>query len=161
MAVYKTLYDVGATSPVNWQTLFWGLGFVLIGITYFVSHLKKPPTDRPRWFPAAWLGFAILWTVVGVGLPYHNNVTHAAALRDGTASVVEGPIQHFRTQSDCKDESFTVRGHAFEYSYYEDMGRFHFPQPCGGPIRAGMYVRITYVDDDDIIKVEQRTAKSP
>lgn len=160
MALYKTLYDVGATSPVNWQTLLWGLGFVLIGITYFVSHLKRPPTDRPRWFPAAWLGFAILWTVVAVGLPYYNNVTHAAALRDGKAYVVEGPVQHFHTQSDCKDESFTVAGHAFEYSYYEDMGRFHFPQPCGGPMRAGMYVRITYVSDDDIIKVEQRITKS-
>jgi len=154
--VYETLYDIRQVSPINWTSLLFGSLVVAYGIFYVAAHRNKPPEGRPRWFPVAWLSFAIVWTLLSVGLPFHSSVTHAKALDDGNIRVVEGPIKDFHSQKDCKREQFSVAGQSFEYSKYEEMGRFNQPAPCGGPLRPGMFLRISYVGAGDIVRIERR-----
>ena len=154
--MYETLYDIRATSPVNWSTLLWGLAFIVVGLWFVFSYCEDDTDGRPLWFRIAWLAFAVLWTMLGVGLPLSSHIRNSAALTQGNVRLADGRITDFRSTSDCKNERFTVAGHSFQYSYYEEMGRFNRPEPCGGPLRPGMYVRISYVNDDDIVKIEKR-----
>lgn len=154
--MYETLYDIRSTSPVNWSILFWGLVFIAIGLWFVLSYREDDTSGRPFWFRIVWLAFAVLWTMVAVGGPLSSHISNAAALAQGNVHLADGRIANFNTSSDCKNEHFTVAGHRFQYSYYEEMGRFNRPEPCGGPLRPGMYVRISYVNDDDIVRIETR-----
>lgn len=154
--MYETLYDIRATSPVNWFILVWGLAFIVAGVWFVLNYRGNDTDRRPLWFRIAWLAFAVLWTMLGVGLPLSSHLRNSAALTEGNVHIAEGRIANFSSTSDCKNERFTAAGHSFQYSYYEEMGRFDHPEPCGGPLRPGMYVRISYVNDDDIVKIEQR-----
>lgn len=159
--LYETIYDIRTTSSVNWYIALWGVAFIVFGVWLVVSDREKAPHGRPLWLRIAWLTFAVLWTALGVGLPLFNHISHSRALTRGDVRVADGRITNFRSSSDCKDERFTVAAHSFEYSFYEEMGRFNRPKPCGGPLRPGMQVRISYVNDDDIVKIEKRVQVSP
>ena len=91
-----------------------------------------------------------------MGLPLSSHLRNSVALTQGNVRLADGRIAHFSSTSDCKNEHFTVAGHSFQYSHYEEMGRFNRPEPCGGPLRPGMYVRVYYVGEDDIVRIEQR-----
>ena len=159
--MYETLYDVRQVIPIDWEFLAVGTLFIGIGVLNLARPNSWPFANKPRWFGIVWLGFAILWTALSIGLPLSNQYVHASALNDGDIRVVEGPIEGFSSSSDCKREQFSVGGHSFEYSKYEDLGRFNRPAPCGGPLRPGMLVRISYTGEDDIVKLETHRATTP
>ena len=64
--MYETLYDIRATSPVNWFILLWGLAFIVVGLWFVLSYRKDGTDGQPLWFRIAWLAFAVFWTMVGV-----------------------------------------------------------------------------------------------
>jgi hypothetical protein len=70
-----------------------------------------------------------------------------AASRDSTTPLVEGVGEEFHPApyEGHADESFIVKGVAFSYSDYVITGGFNQTQSHGGPIRAGLHVRIRYV----------------
>jgi hypothetical protein len=65
-------------------------------------------------------------------------------LNTGQYSVAEGPVTHFVANPYKPAESFSVNGHRFFYSEGIVIAGFHDTAAHGGPIREGLYVRITY-----------------
>jgi hypothetical protein len=155
--MYRTLFDLHSSPAFDAWWLVAGLVFTIgAGATWMGSRDParggKAPLKNTLIF-----AFAAFWTSVAVGIPSLTYSLHLHALETGQYHVVEGPVRDFSTRSDGKGERFTVAGVTFEYSDPEEMGRFHTTQVSGGPIRGGLVVRITYVNDDDIVRLEERT----
>lgn len=105
-------------------------------------------------------GFSVLWTLTNVAFSYHEYQSLCRAMREGRVSVVEGPVENFVPMSNAnkETESFTVRGVPFWYSPSWITPGFRKGSTHGGPIRAGLLVRITYVgpvsDGPVIVRLE-------
>lgn len=69
------------------------------------------------------------------------------ALIEGRALTVEGRVEQFHPMPEGghDEEHFTVAGKLFAYSDYEVMAGFNNTSSHGGPIRAGLRVRIRYI----------------
>jgi hypothetical protein len=67
-------------------------------------------------------------------------------LREGQYSVVEGPVTDFvpMPYEGQSQENFAVNGHRFSYSDYSMTAGLRNAASHGGPIREGLYVRISY-----------------
>lgn len=91
--------------------------------------------------------FSLLWTAVAGGSIGVNYVRVQSALRSGTASVVEGPVEHFHPMpyTGHANETFDVSGVHFEYSDYGITAGFNNTSSHGGPIREGLDVRIAFI----------------
>ena len=79
--------------------------------------------------------------------------------RSGSAQVVEGIVEGFHPMpvTGHDTERFTVAGESFAYSDYEITGGFNNAASHGGPIKSGLPVRITFVQDsmrNIIVKLE-------
>lgn len=74
----------------------------------------------------------------------HNQAMQA--LQKGTALVVEGQVDNFTVLASGKAESFTVGGTQFSYSEFSDSEGFHQTSAYGGPMKAGLFVRIHYIN---------------
>ena len=110
---------------------------------------------QPRAFRWFYLVFAVCWTVasglaVGVG---SYRASHA--LNTGAYSVVEGRVEKFTPMpwQGHADESFDVKGVHFAYSDYAVTAGFNNSASHGGPLRAGLQVRIAY-RDGEILRLE-------
>ena len=77
-----------------------------------------------------------------------------SALYDGRAQVVEGSVDHFTPGPENRRgyESFCVEGKCFRYREGDGAG-FNQTRPYGGPVKGGLHVRVTYLDDT-IIRLE-------
>ena len=77
------------------------------------------------------------------------------AYRSGHYSVVEGEVEHFRPMpyDGHQDECFSVKHTTFCYSDFEPTAGFNNTASHGGPIWAGLPVRVAYVDGH-IIRLE-------
>ena len=87
----------------------------------------------------------------------HNNLVESAS--SGKVRVVEGVVENFHPMpaSGHDTERFTVAGESFAYSDYEITGGFNNAASHGGPLRAGLPVRITFVQESShnvIVKLE-------
>jgi hypothetical protein len=70
---------------------------------------------------------------------------------------VEGVVEKFHPMPyRGRDyESFTVNGVDFSYSDFVGTSScFNHTASQGGPIRGGLRVRITYIDDDCIVRLD-------
>ena len=108
-----------------------------------------------KFFGYLFFGFAVLWTLV-VGL----KISSAQSLikeyyGNGNFEVVEGFVENFKPMpSDGgKQESFTVNGIRFKYADYVKTPGFNNAASRGGPIREGLQVKISYIDNT-ILKLE-------
>lgn len=90
----------------------------------------------------------------------HNQAMQA--LQKSTALVVEGQVDNFTVLASGKGESFTVEGTQFSYSEFSDSEGFHNTSAYGGPMKAGLFVRIHYItlegdpSEPVILKLEVR-----
>ena len=79
------------------------------------------------------------------------------APQEGKTVVIEGNVENFILMPyeghHPSSESFTVAGHTFAYSEYEDTAGFNTTSSHGGPIRPGIYVRI-YALGNKIARLE-------
>ena len=95
------------------------------------------------------LGFgAVCFLGLSVGLfLQHYNVR--SAYGRGQYSLIEGIVEDFEPMpwEGHRDECFSVKQHRFCYSDFGSPTGFHNSASHGGPIRAGLPVRIGYVDD--------------
>lgn len=71
-------------------------------------------------------------------------------LREGRVRVVEGIVENFvlTPHAKCSVESFTVDSYRFEYSDGVVTAGFNQTNLRGGPIRAGLRVRISFVGSE-------------
>lgn len=145
---YRLAYDVTQQTPALGFPLM-GLLFVGIGLVLWrFRHRLSPDTPwRRTAFPAAFLGFALVWTAVASVSVLSGHLDAQRALRDGTALVVEGTVDDFHPMPAAghDTERFTVKGVRFEYSDFMVTAGFNNTSSHGGPMRGGLPVRIHYV----------------
>jgi hypothetical protein len=144
---YRTVYEVVATQDV-W---FVAPGVLFLGIgAAGVAYRRRLESRALRIGAFGFLGFAALWVTASLVAILGSSARLAAALHEGRCNVVEGVIEDFvpAPSEGRKSESFTVAGQRFEYSDYVITAGFHQSASHGGPIRAGMQVRIHHVGND-------------
>jgi hypothetical protein len=91
--------------------------------------------------------FAVAWTFFTFAGTYSGYSSATNALDTGKYSVVEGPVTQFvpMPYTGHSEESFVVDGKRFSYSDFIVTSGFHNAASHGGPIRAGLYVRVSYI----------------
>jgi len=174
---YETVFEI-TQKPFEWWWPAFGVIFMVIGV---VLIRFGPTPDRNKngksfgltfAIPPKLLGwffviFASFWTLVAFGFTYSSYRKLVGAYRAGRYSVVEGNVADFRPmpyeghQSEC----FRVEKERFCYSDYEVTPGFNQSASHGGPIRAGLPVRIAYYEDEHlqarILRLEIRADSLP
>jgi hypothetical protein len=102
---------------------------------------------RRQWLAwLMWLVFVVIWaTPIGAVVRDHLAIRHALA--SGSYSVVEGAVENFHPMPHHGHtlERFEVKGVRFRYSDFTVTQCFNNTTSHGGPIRAGLRVRLTYI----------------
>jgi|1186.fasta_scaffold20337_3 hypothetical protein len=154
---YVTVFDAAAEPLRNWWFPAYGLIFVAMGLllAFKPEALNARVVQRAgfRWFV---LIFAVGWTLacgLAIGL---DSYKASRALRTGDYKVVEGRVENFAPMpwAGHGDETFDVNGVHFAYSDYTVTAGFNNTASHGGPIRAGLPVRISYKGDGEILRLE-------
>lgn len=157
---WRTVFDVGEAGYQSWSFGAFGLVFVAIGAG-LVAHRTKGAVRRgrrrspPAWFPAAFLGFALLWTLAAFATTWLDYVSASTALAQGRARVIEGRVSRFVPMpfTGHAMERFCVDDTCFQYSDFVVTAGFHRTSSHGGPIRDGLDVRVTHVGNT-IVRLE-------
>ena len=158
------MFDVTQSGYRQWWFPAFGLIFIVTGLALpfliRIGFFRRSPAWMESWFPAVFVGFAVLWTVVSLASTASDYFSLTHALRAGRCEVVEGIVEQFDPMpyQGHKDESFVVAGHHFHYSDYEVTAGFNQSTSHGGPIRQGLPVRI-HRKGNEIAKLE--VAKPP
>jgi hypothetical protein len=172
---FATVFDVAQSGYTTWWFPAHGLIFVGVGVLFVcwpalvlkVMPIKGPdlldflellyfwPVRARKIFGWIFLSLAMLWTVTSLTGTYGEYRTMVAALHDGRCAVVEGRITDFVSMPGRPDESFVVGDRRFAYSDDIVTAGFHNTRHHGGPIREGLYVRVTYFGNS-ILRLEVR-----
>ncbi|WP_419690138.1 hypothetical protein ACN22W_37605 [Burkholderia theae] len=160
---YRILFDYANSGFANWAVLAFGPCLVAVGIVV-VRFRNDLPVQAPAFmrkvFPFVWLGFAIMWTAIAFGSTYGTTHCLRSAIAAGEVRMVEGEVSAFEPMPYAGHamERFCVGQACFPCSDYVMTGGFNNTASHGGPIRAGLPVRVNYVDDV-IVKLEVATEK--
>jgi len=151
---YVVVFDAAARGYSTWPFAAAGLPFVVIGIV-LVKYREalawrltgRAPPPVAAVFGYFFLGFSLLWTIVAFTATARESMRVRDALRHGRADVVEGRVEGFQPMpyAGHANEHFTVCGVPFAYSDYVVTEGFNRTSSHGGPVREGLWVRITYV----------------
>jgi hypothetical protein len=157
---YRLLFDVTHDGSRAWAFPAFGLVFVAIGVGVVVyeRRTRAEPSKRSRALGAwALLVFATLWTSLSGVASYREYRTLLDAVENGTVKHVEGTVDDFvpMPANGHGVEHFAVNGKRFEYSDNVLTFGFNRTSAKGGPMRAGLQVRIGYVDGT-IVRLESR-----
>ena len=144
-ACFTTAFDASGQPP---PLLFAGLGLISIVIGYLI--LLSRPKSYLGWFLRLRVSRIVailliaLWTVSAVAF----TVGDWWSVHFGTAYVVEGDVEEFQPMpaGGHGSEHFVVDGRRFQYSDATASPGFDQTSIDGGPIRAGLHVRIRYVE---------------
>lgn len=174
---YETVFEI-TQKPFEWWWPGIGLVFLVIGVMFirFGPSLDRNkngknfgltfaiPPKRLGWF---FVIFASFWSLVAFGFTYSSYRQLVGAYRAGKYSVVEGTIEDFHPMpyEGHQNECFRVEKERFCYSDYEVSPGFNQSASHGGPIRAGLRVRIAYSEDENfqahILRLEIRADSLP
>lgn len=151
---FDIAYDAAKQGYPAWQMNGIGLVLVCIGLLLVLAPdlmqrlLPYGLQGRARrifsWFFLCAALSGAFFTFRGTTQPYEAAAT---ASRDHRYSMVEGPVTNFvpMPYSGHANESFVVGGKKFTYSDYILTGCFNNATSHGGPIKAGLTVRVSYV----------------
>src|ERR1700751_953950 len=123
--------------------LFFAVG---VGIVRgWIQFQTKQPSKLMGYF---FIFFSLVIEALVIWNSTRVNADLEGALRNGHYQVIEGPVDNFEPMNDCgkKHQSFSVRGVYFRYSDFIVDQCFNDSSTHGGPIRAGLLVRVSYVD---------------
>lgn len=153
---YTVVFDISDTGYKSGT--FLGIGLVLLMVSALLILARQGFGLRKGGRARVWLAllfFAILWTSVVFVSTYRDYRSVLRARSEGRAAVVEGRVSRFVPMpvSGHAMESFCVKDKCFYYSDYNDTIGFNNTSTLGGPIRAGLPVRVTYVGNT-IIRLE-------
>ena len=170
---YTTVFEV-TQKPYEWWSPAFGLIFIAIGIIFirFGPQLDRWNNSRasafalkPKYLGWFFVIFASFWTSVAFGGTYSSYRECREAYRTGQYSVVEGVVEDFHPMpyTGHQDECFRVQKERFCYSDYSVSPAFNQSASHGGPIRAGLPVRIAYLEvsssNGQILRLEVRSDK--
>jgi hypothetical protein len=140
---YRTVYSIlDDSARVPWSHVAIGFG-ALLSIVFAWRKRRWGTLAVVALWGLFW-NYLILpasWTI------YHDHRRAQEQLRNGDSEVVEGTVEQFHPMPHHGHslESFTVNGVRFDYSDFdESKPGFNNTTSHGGPIRAGMRVRIHY-----------------
>lgn len=106
---------------------------------------KVPNGPTGTAFKWVFLLFGLAFAIGTSALFYTQKQSVSADLRDGRFAVVEGPVRNFVAETaQSKRESFDVGDRHFWYSAGLITPGFRGAYWDGGPMRDGLYVRISY-----------------
>ena len=161
MEQYKTVFEI-TNKGFDWWFPAAGLGFVVLGAILVKVGKVRQWRGLQRFTGYFMVGFAALWTLLAFGLMFPEYYEAHEAYRTGRYSVVEGPVENFRPMpyEGHQDECFSVQNQTFCYSDYGPTPGFNNSASHGGPIRAGLPVRIAY-DDGHILRIDIRQDSVP
>jgi hypothetical protein len=169
---YETVFEI-TQKPFEWWWPAFGLIFAALGVIFikFGSRLDRSQNRKqfgltfsiePRLLGWIFVIFASGWTLLVFVLTYSSYKQYIETYRTGKYSIVEGVVEDFRPmpyeghQSEC----FRVDKERFCYSDYDVSPAFNQSASHGGPIRAGLPVRIAYYEDENfqghILRLEIR-----
>jgi len=152
---YQVVYDVTQESW-PWHGPAIGLASVAFGMALWRTRDRWPWMWHGRFRSSAgwrkasaaiWLAFSILWTAMVTAGTLGPYLRARRALRDGTASVVEGRVENFHPMpySGHDTERFTVGNVHFAFTDYSMGTGFNRTSSHGGPVREGLRVRIHFI----------------
>ena len=159
MPEYDVIYDIrdqGLGLVRSLVVLAWLAGLLLVG-GVFVTRLRRGEYGALP-FLGLWLAFWLCAGGLGIGNVVKQQVKCINWARDGRFEVAEGEVRDFQTPPPGKrtPEAFTVAGARFSYSDADlSQGGFNSESSDRGPIREGVYVRISH-HDGRILKLEIR-----
>jgi len=158
-AQFQTVYDLAQTGYDAWHSVSTGLILSAIGAAMVLfPSLLKTTTSGWRIFAWVYFLFAVGWTVIVFSTTYGTYSFLLGRLQSGEYQIAEGIVENFDPipEEGHKHESFDVAGQHFEYSDFDlSRGGFNNAASHGGPIRAGLYVRISHVKGV-IVRIEVR-----
>ena len=152
---FEPVYDI-TNVPYNWHYPAFGLVFIGMAVVWAIC-VWRSENRLKRYGPLFMAGFAALWTIGVFSTTFSEWYGGRRALVDGSAAVVEGVTENFVPMpfEGHMDERFTVRGVTFCYSDYTMTSLFKNTRSHGGPMRAGLYVRVHHLGNN-ILKLEIR-----
>jgi len=158
---YQTVFDI-SQKGFDWWFPAAGLAFLAVGIFLIWLGKKKTWTGFQRWTGYYFVAFSSLWTLAAFGTMWPEYTNLHNAYMQGQYSVVEGEVENFRPMpyDGHQDECFSVKGVTFCYSDYGPTAGFNNSTSHGGPIRAGLPVRIAYLGNH-ILRIDVREDRVP
>jgi hypothetical protein len=160
----KIIFDA-ATKSFPWQQLWAAAGAFAFGCVLIA--LKKLKWLSPM--SEKWGYFMIVCALLMAGYDparwYTARRGQLRALASGEYEVVQGPVENFHpmAQGGSSDESFTISGQVFSYSDYDESETatcFTQTKANGGPIQAGMLLRVKFVNHC-ILQIEAESQGIP
>jgi hypothetical protein len=144
----KVIFDVSA-KPFEWQPLIVSFGLFLGGCLAIVGEgfrFGKSAIKRVGYLLVAMAVLAAAWASISWHVSRRERIQ---ALAGGEYETVEGVVESFLPaySENRKEESFTISGHTFRYSDTNVTICFNQPTAHGGPIRAGLSLRVKFIDD--------------
>lgn len=142
---YQVVYDASQTG-MDWLAIF--IATVLLTGAIIAWRGRYSPYFRGEpWVAGICLIFALIFSPCVIIGKVNEYITAQTRLHSNQMEVVEGRVENFTPGLNEKArESFTVNGVAFEYGHYESTQGFHRTTFWGGPMKAGLQVRIHYTD---------------
>lgn len=158
---YQTVFD--ASNQPFWQSVYNNFfmisaaGALVVFFPDLMQRLMPRGVQGSARSLVGWILF-IAPLLIG-GYVIVNNYTFYQRtlenLKGGHFQVVEGQVSDFvpMPYEGHAMESFSVRGHKFTYSDYALTPGFHNTTSHGGPIRQGLGVRVSFVNNT-IVRLE-------
>jgi hypothetical protein len=161
---YRVVFDFASRDAQPWTFGLLGFLFIAIGAVLVAIVRRRGSLPFRGWnehpkrsalFAYFMFGFAVIWTTTVYVSLFREHATLSEAVAQGYVKVVEGPVEKFHPMpaSGHDTERFCVQNACFSYSDYAITFGFNNTSSHGGPIRAGLQVRVTYVGDT-IVKLE-------
>ena len=147
---YDVVFDASRGHGIAWTFLAPGILFILLGVAVLTKKIVLPTQMSPQSVARGakfFLGFAVLWTTLAAGAMARDYFRLKSVLVGNQAEILEGRVTNFRPMpwSGHPMESFSVCGVTFSYSDFIETGSFNNATSHGGPIREGLWVRISLV----------------
>lgn len=142
---YQVVYDA-AQAGIDWLAIF--IGTVLLAGAIIAWRGRHSPYFRGEpWVADIFLIFVVMVAPCMIIGKINEYITAQTRLHTNQMEVVEGRVENFTPGLNEKAwESFTVNGVAFTYGEYASTQGFHRTTYWGGPLKAGLQVRIHYTD---------------
>jgi Na+/melibiose symporter-like transporter len=176
---YHTVFEI-TQKPFEWRYSAFGFIFVAIGVVCIIfgpqlarmnaskpnglAWLFKPRfAVKPQYLGWFFVIFASFWTLVAFISTYSSYRECREAYRTGQYSVVEGTVEDFHPMpyTGHQMECFRVQTEQFCYSDYVVSPAFNQSASHGGPIRAGLPIRVAYFENEhfnaQILRLEIRS----
>lgn len=144
---YEKIFDAGTAVYWQWVFALLGVPFLVAGVALLRAYRATPtPEKRPLGCLAVVVG--LIFPISSVRLTYSEYQDLKSSLERGRFIVVEGAVEDFdpKLPGERGMETFVVAGRRYAYTDAALTAAFNQTRAKGGPIEAGLRVRIADVD---------------